>query len=159
LDRFGARRWTRLVMPRDFTGIISLSKRLVRLEVRRRRWLLPPFVRTSFPDPVTRKRFEVALWVFSLYFPVVCLRGTFLLLSLFGQPYTGRQNCRPVGYAIVTFFLEKAYSASLYFFFAALPGASTISMVRPSRAGDCSTSATSESSSAISFRSFSAISG
>jgi hypothetical protein len=35
----------------------------------------------------------------------------------------------------VTFFLEKAYSASLYFFLAALPGASTISMVRPSRAG------------------------
>ena len=65
-----------LVMPRPLTGIISLNCCLTRLGVRRRRWLLPPLVRTKIPVPVTRKRFEVALWVLSLYFVVVCLRGT-----------------------------------------------------------------------------------
>jgi hypothetical protein len=78
---YGARRLTRLTMPLPFTGTISENSILVRLEVRRRIWLFPPFVRTNIPDPVTRKRLEVALWVFILYLPTVCLRGTAKLLS------------------------------------------------------------------------------
>lgn len=66
----------RLMMPRPLTGTISASSALVRLEVRRRKWLLPPFVRTSVSDPVRRKRFDVALWVFSLNLPTLGLRGT-----------------------------------------------------------------------------------
>ena|SRR5450432_3149743 len=53
---------------RFVTAIILENSRLVRLGVRRRRWLLPPFVRTNIPLPVTRNRFAVALWVLSLYF-------------------------------------------------------------------------------------------
>jgi hypothetical protein len=34
------------------------------------------------PEPVKRKRFAVALWVFSLYLPLVfALRGTLYLLN------------------------------------------------------------------------------
>jgi hypothetical protein len=40
---YGARRPTRLTIPRPFTGTISLNSCLVRFEVRRRKWLLPPF--------------------------------------------------------------------------------------------------------------------
>lgn len=58
------------------TGTISVNSAFVRTEVRRRKWLLPPFVRTTMPDPVMRNRLDVALWVFSLYFPAFCLRGT-----------------------------------------------------------------------------------
>ena len=83
LPRLGARRWTRFTIPRPFTGIISSNRRFVRLGVRRRRWLLPPLVRTSFPDPVRRKRLDVALCVFSLYLPDVGFRGTVILLLLF----------------------------------------------------------------------------
>ena len=68
-------------MPRPLTGSISENKRLERLEVRRRKWLLPILVRTSIPVPVTRKRLAVALWVLILYFPTVGLRGTANLLS------------------------------------------------------------------------------
>src|SRR5512133_3654250 len=64
-----------------FTTTISGSSALVRFEVRRRRWLLPPFVRTRTPDPVRRNRLEVALWVFNFTLPAFCLRGTALLLS------------------------------------------------------------------------------
>ena len=46
-----------------------------------------------------------------------------------------------------------------YFFFATLPGAITINIVRPSRAGGCSTTAISDKSWATSLRSWSAISG
>jgi hypothetical protein len=74
--RYGASLWTRWMMPRPFTGTISVNSCLTRLDVRLLRWLLPPLVRTTTPVPVTLKRFEVALWVFSLYFVVVCLRGT-----------------------------------------------------------------------------------
>lgn len=71
----------RLTIPRPFTGSISVKSCLVRLAVRRRRWLLPPLVRTKIPVPVRRNRLEVALWVFSLYLVVRCFRGTVLLLS------------------------------------------------------------------------------
>jgi hypothetical protein len=64
-----------------FTSTISDSKAFVRVEVRRRKWLLPPFVRIKVPDPVRRNRLEVALWVFSLILPALTLRGTVLLLS------------------------------------------------------------------------------
>jgi hypothetical protein len=51
-----------------FTGIIEVNWRFVRFEVRLRKWLLPPLVRTSLPEPVKRKRLAVALCVFNLYF-------------------------------------------------------------------------------------------
>src|SRR5512143_325627 len=65
----GASRFTFLMMLRPFTVCISARSALVRRERLRRRWLLPPLVRTSLPLPVSRKRFEVALCVFSLYLP------------------------------------------------------------------------------------------
>jgi hypothetical protein len=80
--KYGAKRLTDLTIPRPLTGIISSNKRLVRFGVRLRRWLLPPLVRTSIPDPVIANRLAVALWVFILYFLVVCLRGTIELLSI-----------------------------------------------------------------------------
>jgi len=49
---------------------ISANNAFVRDGVRRRKWLLPPFVRTRTPDPVKRNRLEVALWVLSLYLGV-----------------------------------------------------------------------------------------
>ena len=40
-------------------------------------WIgVPPFVRSSTPDPLRRKRLDVALWVFSLNLPCFGLRGT-----------------------------------------------------------------------------------
>src|SRR5512139_1333319 len=84
----GLRRLTRLMMLRPLTGIISLNSAFVRSDVRRRRWLLPPFVRTSLPEPVRRNRFEVALWVFSLYLPVFALRG--ITVCSFQTKYTVR---------------------------------------------------------------------
>src|SRR6185369_16803931 len=72
----GAKRFTRLMIERPFTGTVLLNRSLVRSEVRRRKWLLPPLVRTSVPEPVKRNLLEVALWVFSLYFfPGFALRG------------------------------------------------------------------------------------
>src|SRR5215813_13229332 len=71
----GAKRLMRLVILRPKTGCISLKFALVRFEVRRRKWLLPPFVRTTLPVPVRRNRLEVALWVFSLTLPAFALRG------------------------------------------------------------------------------------
>lgn len=56
----------RFLMPRPLTGIISAKSCLVRLEVRLRKWLLPPLVRTKVPLPVHRKRLDVALWVLIL---------------------------------------------------------------------------------------------
>ncbi|MFU8773145.1 MAG: hypothetical protein ACNA8H_12090 [Anaerolineales bacterium] len=53
-----------------------MNNLFVLLDARRRRWLLPPLVRTNIPEPVRRNRFAVALWVFILYFPDLCLRGT-----------------------------------------------------------------------------------
>jgi hypothetical protein len=48
----------------------------VRSDVLRRKWLLPPLVRTNKPEPVKRNRFDVALWVFSFIFPdFFALRG------------------------------------------------------------------------------------
>jgi hypothetical protein len=52
------------------TLIISENNAFVRDGVRRRKWLLPPLVRTRTPDPVKRNRLEVALWVFNLYLGV-----------------------------------------------------------------------------------------
>jgi len=140
-------------MPRPFTGCISVNWRLTRLGVRRRRWLLPIFVRTSMPVPVTRKRFAVALCVLILYFPSRCLRGTVNLLS-HKIPRILHTS------ADVEQFDQQVRSAQRgYFFLGGLPGASTINMVRPSSAGACSTMATSAKSSATSLRSVSAISG
>lgn len=48
------------------TGNISSYWRAARAERFRRRWLLPCFVRVSFPEPVSEKRCAVPLWVFSL---------------------------------------------------------------------------------------------
>ena len=43
------------------TGCIRSSWRLVRLDLRRRRWLLPPLVRITLPPPVTLKRSNEAM--------------------------------------------------------------------------------------------------
>ena len=77
---YGASRPRRLTTLLPCTGTISVNRALVRFERRRRKWLLPPFERTSFPDPVMRNRLDVALWVFSLYFPAFCFCGTVNLL-------------------------------------------------------------------------------
>ena len=73
---FGARRFTFLMMLLPLTVCISESWAFVRFEVRRRKWLLPPFVRMSLPEPVRRNLFDVALWVLSLVLPAFALRGT-----------------------------------------------------------------------------------
>ena len=51
----------RFMILLPFTETISVNKALVRFEVRRRKWLLPPLVRTNWPDPVKRNRLDVAL--------------------------------------------------------------------------------------------------
>lgn len=43
------------------TGTISASSALTRLDLRRRRWLLPCLVRLNLPWPVNRKRLDVDL--------------------------------------------------------------------------------------------------
>ena len=65
----------RFTSLRAVTGCISERAAFVRLEVFLRKWLLPPFVRTTLPEPVNRKRLDVALWVFSLVLPAFALRG------------------------------------------------------------------------------------
>jgi hypothetical protein len=67
---------TRLMVFCPLTVTISANKAFVRDGVRRLKWLLPPFVRTRRPDPVTRNRFEVALWVLSLYLGVLTFAVT-----------------------------------------------------------------------------------
>src|SRR5512134_2699934 len=71
----GARRLTRLMILRAFTTSISDNCAFVRFDVCRRKWLLPPLVRTTLPEPVRRKRLDVALWVFSLVFVAFALGG------------------------------------------------------------------------------------
>src|SRR5512143_4026608 len=71
----GARRLTRLMILRAFTTCISDNCAFVRFDVCRRKWLLPPLVRTTLPEPVRRKRLDVALWVFNLVLPALALRG------------------------------------------------------------------------------------
>src|SRR5215211_414501 len=78
----GARRFTRLMILRALTSSISDNWAFVRLDVRRRRWLLPPLVRTTLPEPVRRKRLDVALWVLSLVFVAFALRGIVVLTLL-----------------------------------------------------------------------------
>src|SRR6185503_9254711 len=90
----GARRLTRLMMPLPFTSCISDNCAFVRFDVCRRRWLLPPFVRTTLPEPVRRKRLEVALWVFSLFFPAFALRGI-ADFSFQTKLNRGTKNMRP----------------------------------------------------------------
>jgi len=65
----------RLTILRAVTGCISERAAFVRFEVFLRRWLLPPFVRTTLPEPVRRKRLDVALWVFSFVLPAFAFRG------------------------------------------------------------------------------------
>jgi hypothetical protein len=143
----GARRWTRRMIERPFTGIISVNNAFTRFEVWRRKWLLPPFVRTTTPDPVTPKRLEVALWVFIFNLPCFCLRGT---------ANSSRKKFRGIDlHPRMTTFLNPLPKRSLYFFFPFV-GASSINMLRPSRAGGDSTIDISASYSATSFKSTSA---
>ena len=66
----------RLMILRPFTSCISDNCAFVRFDVFRRKWLLPPLVRISLPEPVKRKRFDVALWVLSFNLPLAfALRG------------------------------------------------------------------------------------
>src|SRR5258706_2112501 len=167
---FGARRLMRLMILRATTGCISLKFALVRFEVRRRKWLLPPLVRTTLPEPVRRKRFEVALWVLSLVFPpAFALRGIadFSFQTILDKINRGTKRTPadfqhlwdlPYDSALASF---SAGACSLFSFFLTTPlrGAINTSIVRPSICGACSTMATSASAAAISFKSSSAISG
>jgi len=56
----------RLTMLFPATGSISMNCALVRAGVRRRRWPLPSLVRRNIPEPVRRKRLDVALCVLIL---------------------------------------------------------------------------------------------
>lgn len=143
------------------TTIISVKSALVRSEVRRRRWLLPPLVRTKTPDPVRRNLLEVALWVFNLYLPVFCFpatansfnknRGCFRNRELYQKNQPPGMNYDSSG--------ESVFSVSAAFFFTTFDATRIMLMVRPSIPGACSMVATSESSSAISLKSSKAISG
>lgn len=57
----------RLICPAPTTACDLESIAFTRWLLRRRKWLLPPFVRISLPVPVILNRFAVALWVLSLY--------------------------------------------------------------------------------------------
>ena len=59
---------TRFLSLFALTTNILLNFALVRFDRRRRRWLLPPLVRTNLPLPVRRKRLAAPLYVLSLYF-------------------------------------------------------------------------------------------
>src|SRR5690242_15918355 len=103
---FGAKRLTRLMIERPLTGTVLLKSSLVRSEVRRRKWLLPPLVRTSTPEPVKRTLLEVALWVFSLYFfPGFALRGIagVLLSDKINRGLLARGRSTSFGTCCVTF--------------------------------------------------------
>src|SRR5512146_2663745 len=93
---------TRLMILRPFSSSISDSCTLVRFERFRRRWLLPPLVRTTLPEPVRRNRLEVALWVFSLVLPALALRG---ILACSFRQISDKINrgsfCRPADFNIV----------------------------------------------------------
>src|SRR5512133_527310 len=93
-----------------FTFTISVNNALVRFDVRRRRWLLPPLVRIKTPDPVRRNRLEVALWVFRLNLPFVCL----LVTASSSQQYSrlfAQHRIIPDGY----FFSPYVYSGVVTF--------------------------------------------
>ena len=79
---FGMRRLTFLMMLLPLTSMVSASSAFERFEVWRRRWLFPPLVRTSLPEPVNRKRLEVALWVLSLIY-----RRSLLCEALMHTPF------------------------------------------------------------------------
>lgn len=152
--KLGARRLTRFLMPLPLTGIISVNKRFVRFDVTRRLWLLPPFVRTSFPDPVSRNLLEVALWVFNLYLLVFCLRGT----SITPLKQNPAEHNSSADYICKCLLLLTSSCFLCYFFFV-FAGARTINIALPSNEGFCSTTATSDNSSAISLKFSKAISG
>src|SRR4030042_4605776 len=93
---YGARLLTRLVVRLPLTTTISAKRALVRRGVRRRKWLLPPLVRTTLPDPVRRKRLAVALCVLSLVLPAFTLRGILFSLLCFSLNHRRRAGRRLV---------------------------------------------------------------
>ena len=159
---YGASRPIRLMTLLPCTGTISVNRALARLERRRRKWLWPPFVRTTLPDPVMRNRLDVALWVFSLYFPAFCFCGTVNLLftklcGLLKSRITNNIFPSVEQYCTRIFRLGKSPPRNYYFF--SFFGASIIVITRPSILGICSTTDTSSNSCAISFKSSRASSG
>src|SRR5512144_3082239 len=101
------------MMPSPLTGSISDNSFLERSEVRRRRWLLPPLVRTSVPDPVRRNRLLVALWVFILNLPTfVDLRGTAKLLSIksYSELYLWNRHSRQLYIKMIVLWMKKSYA-------------------------------------------------
>src|SRR5690554_6702682 len=90
-----------------------------RFDFRRRRWLLPPFVRITLPLPVTRERLAAALYVFSLYF--------FCFFATNRTPYKHVSTAQSVRRKNLW---PADRTGSRYFFSGA--GARTISIVRPS---------------------------
>lgn len=65
----------------DDTGCILSNWALDRLALRRRKWLLPPFVCKILPVLVTRNRFAAALYVLSLYLAII-----FFPHTVFAEP-------------------------------------------------------------------------
>ena len=82
LSIYGNNFLMRFSKPLPCTATVSSSCPLARGDRFRRRCPFPPLLRTSLPEPVVRKRFAVALWVFSLNLPFLCFFGTAFLLSL-----------------------------------------------------------------------------
>src|SRR5260221_5371682 len=94
--------------PALVTAIILPNNRLVRLAVRRRRWLLPPLVRMTLPVPVTRNRLAVALWVLSLYFFTIISPArhccTAQLCGAANEKFVANQNGKTAA-VVTSFFL------------------------------------------------------
>ena len=146
------------------TTIISDNRTLVRFEVRRRKWLLPPLVRNKTPDPLRRNRLVVALWDFNLVFPAFNFLGTAKLLykklsdlvpNRSPNNWTVRRPCNQASAAGVSL----AATGATFFVLVNLVGVSIMVITFPSRFGTCSIDETSASSSAISFKSSRASSG
>ena len=75
-----------------------MNRRFERLDVRRRKWLWPPFVRITLPDPVRRNLLEVALWVLSFILPFLVYVAYRSLLSKTWSP-----RLRLLGIRIILF--------------------------------------------------------
>lgn len=159
-------------MRRTSAGAVTSNIRenmaFARFDFRRRKWLLPPFVRTILPVPVTRKRLAAALYVFILYFLVFAF-GIFIPLTQYKSPFRrisvsglwntqkGRRLHCPANTAqchrlIRLFQTAKAVLRTYFWMVTYLVPACVMVMdiVQPSSLGACSTSAISDSSAAIS---------
>lgn len=129
--------------PADSTTSILENSALARFDLRRRKWLLPPLVRTILPVPVTRKRLAAALYVFSLYF----------FDFLFGISIPHKKAPAGAFSIIYDFVGQNAFG------YAMLSGVNVKVIDQPSNLGCCSMDDISSNSSAISNKASRPISG